>query len=626
MQLMKSKIYIVIHSVILTVLICLPREVYSGGSPWYSPSEYYTFRIYDDSKLYDYNEDGERLPKSTTIQNCELWQRLTSTDIPLKDIHSVVYRYSSKEILRITHLIEGSANDTLMRNQFIRWIVLHKDREIAECLSLAKLCEEIRMEQNDPWYYPTTNDRVSIGLKDIAYRAQIYKGNRLRDRYALQVIRALFASSQYDACINYWNEVQGFLPNGLIKQMIRPYIAGAYYRTGAVERAMRIYAECGDIASLIFCAGKQEDKITEIEQLELLYKYDPDSPIFPKILQEQISKTEASIEGYWDKPIWNTLLGLRNFAWKVAREGKATNRAMWYYTAAYLSDQNGDTQTALDLLAKAEKSYGNSYIRESIMILRIYLDAKTCSCNIAYEQRLLEQLRWLDNKIRDNIDDKVRQKTISNGFWGNYSYYYWNDMLRKIVLSAVVPRYIAHGNYIRAIQLANMADNNLLNIRNNHDVNMEQVYAQAIALWVGGFQYWFDKDEMAVLERNNEAFRAVCVEEEQLTSFYEPCNEGDAGVLFMKTTDILKSLLQLSGLRSLSDQKLGRVLMSLGYKRVKKDGRYGYLLRLRKPSVPDSLLSELESMVEVQVPEEPEEIELAQLPVARIGRVQRQQE
>ena len=96
----------------------------------------------------------------------------------------------------------------------------------------------------------------------------------------------------------------------------------------------------------------------------------------------------------------------------------------------------------------------------------------------------------------------------------------------------------------------------------------------------------------------------MCVEEEQLTSFYEPCNEGDAGVLFMKTTDILKSLLQLSGLRSLSDQKLGRVLMSLGYKRVKKDGRYGYLLRLQKPSVSDSLLPELDQEVEVRVPEE----------------------
>lgn len=104
------------------------------------------------------------------------------------------------------------------------------------------------------------------------------------------------------------------------------------------------------------------------------------------------------------------------------------------------------------------------------MILRIYLDAKTCHYNIAYEQKLLKQLRWLDNKIRDNIDDKVRQKTISNGFWGNYSYYYWNDMLRKIVLSVVVPRYIAHGNYIRAIQLANMADNNLLNVINKQEV------------------------------------------------------------------------------------------------------------------------------------------------------------
>ena len=149
---------------------------------------------------------------------------------------------------------------------------------------------------------------------------------------------------------------------------------------------------------------------------------------------------------------------------------------------------------------------------------------------------------------------------------------------------------------------------------------MDQLYAQPIALERSGFQYWFDKDEMAVLERNNEAFRAVCVEEEQLTSFYEPCNEDDAGVLFMKTTDILKSLLQLSGLRSLSDQKLGRVLMSLGYKRVKKEGRYGYLLRLQKPSVPDSLLPELDQEVEVRVPEE---VELAQLPVARIGRVQR---
>lgn len=39
-------------------------------------------------------------------------------------------------------------------------------------------------------------------------------------------------------------------------------------------------------------------------------------------------------------------------------------------------------------------------------------------------------------------------------------------MLRKIVFSVIAPRYIEQGNYTRAIQLANMADNNLLNIVN----------------------------------------------------------------------------------------------------------------------------------------------------------------
>ena len=260
------------------------------------------------------------------------------------------------------------------------------------------------------------------------------------------------------------------LPDGLLKKMIRPYVAGAYFRTGAIEKAKQIYAECGDVNSLLYCAGKQGKQTNEIEQMELVYKYCPNSPMLAQTAQRLIQRVESFTNCWCDvNNEWPSCLPLYEFSLKVALEGKTANPAMWYYTAAYLSDQNGDTQTALNLLAKAEKSYGTSYIRESIMILRIYLDAKTCRYNIAYEQRLLEQLRWLDNKIRDNIDDKVRQKTISNGFWGNYNYYYWNDMLRKIVLSVVVPRYIAHGNYIRAIQLANMADNNLLNVINKQE-------------------------------------------------------------------------------------------------------------------------------------------------------------
>lgn len=467
---MKLRIYIIVNLLLFSLLST--QKVYSCWGPWYAPKDYHTFRIYEEDKqLYTEDEYGHPKLKSEMMLNCELWQKLIGEAIPVKDIYEAVYKSTYEDILRISQLIVlPNAKDSLMQNQFVKWIVGHKDREIAEFLQLAKLCEKIRWEQSSPWYYPTDNDHVSLTLTDVAVQTQAYAGKRLQDRYALQAIRALFATAQYDKCINYWNDMHDKLPDGLLKKMIRPYVAGAYFRTGAIEKAKQIYAECGDVNSLLYCAGKQGKQTNEIEQMELVYKYCPNSPMLAQTAQRLIQRVESFTNCWCDvNNEWPSCLPLYEFSLKVALEGKTANPAMWYYTAAYLSDQNGDTQTALNLLAKAEKSYGTSYIRESIMILRIYLDAKTCRYNIAYEQRLLEQLRWLDNKIRDNIDDKVRQKTISNGFWGNYNYYYWNDMLRKIVLSVVVPRYIAHGNYIRAIQLANMADNNLLNVINKQE-------------------------------------------------------------------------------------------------------------------------------------------------------------
>lgn len=114
--------------------------------------------------------------------------------------------------------------------------------------------------------------------------------------------------------------------------------------------------------------------------------------------------------------------------------------------------------------------------------------------------------------------------------------------------------------------------------------DLDKAYSQAICLAQNGFQYWFSQEEMAELEQNNEEFRAVIPEEEQLMAFYEPCKDADPEAVFMKTTDILKNLLRLSGLRSLSEQKLGRVLMA-HFERVKRQGRYGYMIKLKTQDV-----------------------------------------
>ncbi len=114
--------------------------------------------------------------------------------------------------------------------------------------------------------------------------------------------------------------------------------------------------------------------------------------------------------------------------------------------------------------------------------------------------------------------------------------------------------------------------------------DLDKAYSQAIHLAQNGFQYWFSQEELSELEQNNEEFRAVIPEEEQLMAFYESCDEADPEAVFMKTTDILKNLLRLSGLRSLSEQKLGRVLMA-HFKRVKRQGRYGYMIKLKTQEV-----------------------------------------
>ncbi|MCL2858718.1 MAG: hypothetical protein FWF42_03410, partial [Streptococcaceae bacterium] len=86
------------------------------------------------------------------------------------------------------------------------------------------------------------------------------------------------------------------------------------------------------------------------------------------------------------------------------------------------------------------------------------------------------------------------------------------------------------------------------------------------------------------LEANNEEFRAICTEEEQLTAFYEPCARDDDDAVYMKTTDILKSLSELSRLRYMSEQKLGKVLHRLQYPRFKHRGWYVYSIKRVRPA------------------------------------------
>jgi predicted P-loop ATPase len=116
----------------------------------------------------------------------------------------------------------------------------------------------------------------------------------------------------------------------------------------------------------------------------------------------------------------------------------------------------------------------------------------------------------------------------------------------------------------------------------NHDVPLEQLYAQLIHLYKTGFHFWFNEDEIALLNEKNSQFRFISVEEEALTTYYEPYNGDDA--IFLQTTQIQQTLVQKTGFKSFSIQSLGHILRDMKFKRIKKDGVYGYLVKEKQDS------------------------------------------
>ena len=146
----------------------------------------------------------------------------------------------------------------------------------------------------------------------------------------------------------------------------------------------------------------------------------------------------------------------------MLNEGKSKNLAPWYYTASFLADKLCDTVQALEYIRQAKSLPAGQDLRDAICVFDIYLQAKSVEKYDAdFENYLYNELSWLDQKLVMNLDSDTKEWIINSGIKNHicgYSLYYWDDMMRKIVISQVVPKCIASGYQTRALQLLNMAD------------------------------------------------------------------------------------------------------------------------------------------------------------------------
>lgn len=116
-----------------------------------------------------------------------------------------------------------------------------------------------------------------------------------------------------------------------------------------------------------------------------------------------------------------------------------------------------------------------------------------------------------------------------------------------------------------------------------HSIALENVLAQAVALFKNGFQYWFDTQEIKRINKNNEQFRIMSVEEELLLAHFSPCSV-DGADYFFTTTELIHHFTKhiKIQLTDSAKQKMGKALRAHKFERLKKQGRYVYALKVKE--------------------------------------------
>ncbi|MBK7311337.1 MAG: DUF3874 domain-containing protein [Sphingobacteriaceae bacterium] len=113
-----------------------------------------------------------------------------------------------------------------------------------------------------------------------------------------------------------------------------------------------------------------------------------------------------------------------------------------------------------------------------------------------------------------------------------------------------------------------------------HNISIDNVLIQAKHLYESGYQYWFDQKEIEELQRNNEQFRIMSMEEELLMTYFEPCNKENADHLLSATEIIafIKQRYQINISES-SNTRLGKALKANNYLKIKLKDKRVYAIK-----------------------------------------------
>jgi len=116
-------------------------------------------------------------------------------------------------------------------------------------------------------------------------------------------------------------------------------------------------------------------------------------------------------------------------------------------------------------------------------------------------------------------------------------------------------------------------------IQYQHEVDIDNVFSQALYLFKSGFRHWFDQEEIKNITENNEQYQLRSPEEELLLTWFEPCDRQTA-TLFLNASQIAAKLAERAKI-TINDgtiNKIGKALKKHNFTRLMRKGSPVYAL------------------------------------------------
>ncbi|MCQ2608643.1 MAG: hypothetical protein MJ197_08165 [Bacteroidales bacterium] len=448
-----------------------------AGRSWYEADQNIIFKVTDSMYIEAGNygptifeEYLNKLQKTKSNQKnikCEYWRIISNGyGATKKEIQDFLYNVPFDSAMSLLN----SGNK--VKNHFVYFLNCSPRQEFRDYIMLLKQYELTLKKHHSPWYYPTKKNKDTLSFEKIAQQCHSYTGKNLHDRYLLLEMKCQFQMHDYDNCITIWERNKNSIKTSFIKNDIYGLYLGAKFRENPSKEIIYEFSKNNDYKSMFFCSEIIErlDNTYTHNKYNLFAKYCIDNPTSEDILDILQILGICSICN-------NQLTEMQDMAEKVLAHKNVKNPAMWYYTIAVMeyykyncnpytgfeySNNNCTYKTIYSskmykLLRKAEQSEGNELIHSSINIFKFILENE--NPQTASENSLLHAMQYCDCAIKYTITPDAGLLTWNDSY--NNIYFYYHKMLQKILLGKNLEKTLKEGNYVKALQMINVAENNM---------------------------------------------------------------------------------------------------------------------------------------------------------------------